>query len=81
MKFIKLFTFLVYLFITLTNVFAFPDGIMCLNLDGSVGGYGCVFRRVKVLLQHKDIITVIIMIAMKMINFYINNQNLMEQFH
>ncbi len=25
----------------------FPDGIMCLNLDGSVGGYGCVFRRVE----------------------------------
>ncbi len=47
MQFIKLFTFLVYLFITLTNVFAFPDGIMCLNLDGSVGGYGCVFRRVE----------------------------------
>ncbi|AAB94456.1 139L [Invertebrate iridescent virus 6] len=47
MKFIKLFTFLVYLFVTLTNVFAFPDGMMCLNLDGSVGGYGCVFRRVE----------------------------------
>ncbi len=40
-----------------------------LNLDGSVGGYGCVFRRVEVLLQHKDIINCDYYDCDEMINF------------
>ncbi len=52
-----------------------------LNLDGSVGGYGCVFRRVESSTTTQRYKYCDYYDAMKMINFYINNQNLMEQFH